>query len=768
MTPSAGRSAAISVDIGGTFTDVVLCDAEGIAGIAKVPTDPADPARSALRAVAKVMGETGSSGANVQRVVHATTLATNTILQGTGPPVAFLVTKGYRDLLTLGRYARVEEDRFNLWFTRPRPPVPPELVFEVDERLDAAGTVVRALDETSVQDAARRISELGIVDVAVCLLHGHVNALHELKVKALLCGALGDATSISISSETWPEWREYERATTTVMSAKVGPVMHAYLSRLHTGLRELGLQCPLYVMESAGGMVTVEQAEHRAVATIESGPAAGVKAAAAAGARRGRLDLVAFDMGGTTAKAGVVEHGSPSITHQFQVGGRTSFGTARSGTGVPIQTPAIDLAEVGIGGGSIIWIDEAGSVRVGPQSMGADPGPACYGRGGTTPTLTDASVILGLLDGRGFTEGGLDFDERASREAFEAGLVEPLGMPAEQIAAIAHRVANDAMASAIHVVTVRRGLDPREFTLVASGGAAPLHAARIAEQFDIRSVLVPPAPGVGSALGLLNCDLEVRGVRGHLALTDDVPTARLREVCDLLAGTLTAGLEGTAGFELTWSADLRYAGQGHELEVPLDPSDLQPSCDHFHRLHREIYGVAHDGPLELVNVRGTARYGVDRFPLTFTRQGMSASEGALRPVWSEERGGQVGIPCYDRAACVSGRSLSGPALITESHATTLVPEGWDWTIFPDQSIEMTLARPGVRRIWPPTRPTNPSIIRSSRTGCRWRSKKQGRRSSASPARSSSSKDPTRAWPSSARTADWSRLPRAAHSCTPVG
>src|SRR4051794_8032307 len=364
----------LAADIGGTFTDVVLRSADGVVHSAKVLTTPADPTEGLVRGAAQVLEQAGVSGADVSRVVHATTLATNVILERSGAPVAFVTTRGFRSLLLLGRQARVEEERYDLHFQPAPSPVPESHIFEVTERLDPSGAVVMDLDVDSAEEAAEAIAALGVSGVAICLLHSYVNPSHEQAVAEACRRALPEGTVIVASSEVCPEIREYERATTTVMSAYVAPVMSTYLARLQERMTAAGITAPIHVMDSSGGAMSVDLAARRAVYTVESGPAAGVLAAQQVGG-----DVISFDMGGTTAKAGVVRHGRADVTHQFHVGGKGSFGGRRAGTGVPIKAPAMVLAEVGSGGGSIAWVDAGGSLRVGPRSAGAVPGPVCYG-----------------------------------------------------------------------------------------------------------------------------------------------------------------------------------------------------------------------------------------------------------------------------------------------------------------------------------------------------------------------------------------------------
>src|SRR3712207_2222930 len=499
---------ALGVDVGGTFTDVVLAGPTGQVAVAKTLSTHDDPAEGILGGIRSALASAGVRPEQVRRVVHATTLATNSILERRGVRVAHVATRGYRSMLPLGRYARVEEDRFDIRFDPPSPPIPAADCFEVPERLDAHGRVLVPLDESAVRAVAATIRDRGILAVSVALLHSYANPAHELRVAEILREELPDAATVVISSEVWPELREYERSTTTLMSAYVGPIMERYLGVLSHRLAGIGIDVTVQVMESGGGVMSAELAGRRAVATIESGPAAGVLAARSTGLAAGHRDVISFDMGGTTAKASVIKDAEPAITTEFHVGGKGSFGGRRAGTGVPIKTPAIDLAEVGAGGGSIAWVDEGGALRVGPQSAGSQPGPACYGLGGAEPTVTDANLVLGFLDPDVFAGGTMTLSRELAEKAIEVSLVGPLGVSLAAAANAVHEIANATMGAAFRVVTVQRGLDPRGFAVVASGGAGPMHAARVAERFDIGTVIVPPSCGVGSAVGLLGTDLS--------------------------------------------------------------------------------------------------------------------------------------------------------------------------------------------------------------------------------------------------------------------
>ncbi|NUR93469.1 MAG: hydantoinase/oxoprolinase family protein, partial [Nonomuraea sp.] len=568
---------AIGVDVGGTFTDVALRSPTGEITVAKPLSTHDDPIVGILTGVTRVLGDLDPS--LVTRVVHATTLATNAVLERRGVRVAFVTTRGFGSLIPLGRYARVEEDRYDLRFTPPPPPVDPADCFEVTERVSARGAVLTPLDLESVRQAADAIAARGITSAAVCLLHSYARPEHERQVAEILRTVVPNVVA---SCEIWPEIREYERATTTIMSAYVGPLMASYLSRLSDRLGSLGITAPIHVMESSGGVISAELAARRAVSTIESGPAAGVLAAAATGFP----DVISFDMGGTTAKTCVVRGGSPEVTHEFHVGGKGSFGGRRAGTGVPIKTPAIDLAEVGAGGGSIAWLDPAGTLRVGPRSAGSSPGPACYGLGGSEPTVTDANLVLGYL-----AAASMPLSPALAEKALDR-LAGPLGVSREEAALAVHEIVSASMASAVHVVTVQRGIDPRGFVLVAFGGAGPMHAARVAERFGIATVVVPAHCGVASAAGLLAGALSTERVVTRL----DAP-----DPDSIFASLAAAAFQdlGVAEAEVARSVDVRFRGQSHELTVPWSSS----LATDFFQKYRQVYGIEQEGEIELVSYR---------------------------------------------------------------------------------------------------------------------------------------------------------------------
>ncbi|TDD22386.1 hydantoinase/oxoprolinase family protein [Nonomuraea diastatica] len=681
----------IGVDVGGTFTDVVLRTemvrrgTSGAFAVAKVLSTHYDPIAGILAGVTRALGDRDPT--QVERVVHATTLATNAVLERTGVRVAHVTTQGFRATIPLGRYARVEEDRYDLRFTPPPPPVAPGDCFEVVERISAGGTVLTPLDPGSVRKAAAEIARRGIESAAVCLLHSYANPTHERQVAAILRESVKNVVT---SSDVWPEIREYERATTTIMSAYIGPLMASYLSRLRERLAEIGIGAPIHVMESGGGVISAELAARRAVATIESGPAAGVLAAAGAGFP----DAISFDMGGTTAKTCVVRGGRPEITHEFHVGGKGSFGGRRAGTGVPIKTPAIDLAEVGAGGGSVAWLDPAGALRVGPRSAGSSPGPACYGLGGREPTVTDANLVLGYL-----SSASIPLSHGLAGEALDR-LAGPLGVPRERAAYAVHEIVSASMASAVHVVTVQRGIDPRGFALVAFGGAGPTHAARVAGRFGIGTVVVPPYCGVASAAGLLSGQLSTDRVLSRLDAPD--PEALFASLASEAATDLGIS-PGAPGVRVSRSVDVRFTGQSHDLTVPWS-ADRALLESRFFQRYAEVYGFTQRGEIELVGYRVRVTTPADDTDPAMgtaadlaTATAVSAEDGAsgtgagVRLAYFPETGGYGEVPVHIRSSM--GACLRGPAVVEDAESTIVVPPGWSATLTESRAVRLTRSRP---------------------------------------------------------------------------
>jgi N-methylhydantoinase A len=674
----------LGVDVGGTFTDVVLGDSGGRVAFAKVATTPEDPRTGVADGIARILAEHGVGPGQVARLVHGTTLSTNVILEHRGADVAFVTTRGFGDMARLGREFRQEDERFNLRFLPPAPPVPRHRTFEVGERIDATGRVLLAPADDELARVAGRVAEAGVASVAVCLLNAYANPAHEVLVADACRRALGEAAFVVTSSEVWPELREYDRAMTTIMCATVGPVMAGYLAGLGRRLADMGLRCPIEIMDSSGGVMSAARAARRPIYTVESGGAAGVIAAGFVGHLTGDADVLSFDMGGTTAKTAVVRGGRPTVTHDFRVGGSSSAGQHR-GDGYPVKIPVVDVAEVGAGGGSVAWVDSGGGLHVGPRSSGAVPGPACYGRGGTEPAVTDANLVLGYLHA-GELSGGVRLSPDLAARAIEQGVAGPLGLDVVSAARAVHDVANAAMAAAIRVVTVQRGVDPRAFALVAFGGAGPMHAAELAGTFGIRRVVVPRAAGVASALGLITADLVVDRVRTSITPLADCDVDALARRYEELEAEAAAELPTTGGELLcTRAADVRYRGQAHQLTVPVASGPITSAAIEaaFAEEYRRTYAIDASGPTELVNLRVRALRKVDK----------------LVPVPAPGGAGATPVPAGQRAVCFTGAAftetpvyawdalapgdgLAGPAVVEGSDTSVVVPPGFGVEVDP--------------------------------------------------------------------------------------
>ena len=670
---------ALGIDIGGTFTDVVLIDRSGgDICTAKVLTTPDDPAAGVLAGIAELLATAERDPAEVSQAVHATTLATNLILERKGGPVAYVTTAGFGDILIIGNERKGDVEKYDLFYTKQEPIVPRRRIVDVAERTAADGSVVVPLD---VEQARLALADLlarePVEAVAVCFLHSYANGDHERQVADIISEMAPDLY-VAVSSDVWPEYRELPRACTTVMSAYVGPTVTRYITRLDEELSRRGVGARLQIMGSAGGIVSAATVARRPVQLVESGPAAGVMAAAHIGRLSGIDDLISFDMGGTTAKAGLVRGGQAAIAHEFYVGGTASSGLKQINTGYPIKIPVIDLAEVGAGGGSIAYLDSGGALRVGPDSAGAEPGPACYDRGGTRPTVTDADLVLGYLNPDYFLGGRMAIRADLAHDAL-AGLAAPMGLTPGEAAAGVYEVVNATMAAAVRVVTLERGIDPRDFTLLASGGAAGAHVARLAEEFGIAEVVIPANPGVGSAVGLLTSDVVTDHVRTQVIDSVDVDADAIEAIYAQLEAVAAAeiGAEGFAADEIVLEReiDVRYHHQAHELTVPLHGCDLNGATTAFGDLYEQLYGIRQADPVEFVNYRVRVIGPVPK-PDWSTDETASGSPDphSHRPAWFG--GSMADTPVYRRDTLLPGHTISGPAIIEEPSSTVVVPPNW--------------------------------------------------------------------------------------------
>ncbi len=688
LEPSSPPRFRLGIDIGGTFTDATLIDERtGEIRIGKVSTTPRDPSVGFLEAVRRMLRQADIEPSDVSYLVHATTVATNAIIEGKLAPTGFITTEGFRDLLEIQR--QIRPSLYDLQFEKPRPLVPRYLCFGVPERLDARGTVLLPLDEPAVARVATELQKEGVEAVAVCLLHAYVNPDHEKRIGAILREALPEAF-VSLSAEVAPEFREYYRASTTVINAALQPVITRYLQSIEDRLRADGLAAELLVMQSSGGVFTFAAARERPVFMVESGPAAGVVAATYLGTSLGFPDVISFDMGGTTAKAGLIQDGTPRITKDYEVGAAARAGVGSSrGSGYPIRTPVVDLVEIGAGGGSIAWVDSGGGLRVGPRSAGADPGPACYGRGGTEPTITDANLVLGRLNPDYFLGGEISLDADLARRAIEAQCARKLGM---DVVAVAHgivEIANAAMVNALRLVSVQRGYDPRSFLLIAFGGAGPVHANRLAAELEIPTTLIPLSPGITSALGLLVTDLKhddattlIQQVNRLDLTAVEAAFAQMTE-----AGRAALARDAVAEEHMTFvrQVEMRYVGQGYELAIPLankplDADELAHVLVRFHQAHDRAYGyAAPTEPAEFVNLRLTAigRIAKPRLRRLTTIGDLALARKPNRPVYFAESNGFVDCPIFDRYRLPPNAIIVGPAIIEELDSTTVVHPGFE-------------------------------------------------------------------------------------------
>ena len=672
----------LAADIGGTFTDLVLVEPDGRYRVEKVSSTPEDYSRGVAEGGSRMLARSDLEPAELAEVVHGTTVASNTVLQNAGATTALITTRGFRDVLELRRL-RVPE-QYNLFYTPPAPLVERRLRLEVEERLDAEGGVVVELDEQSIHEAVDRISVSGASAVAVSLIHSYRNPAHEQAVARIVEARLPEVF-LSLSSEVLPEIREYERTSTTVINAYLGPVIRGYLESLLRRLEDGGVSAPVRIMQSNGGVMSLARAAERPVLIIESGPAAGVVAAHQAATRMGLRDLITFDMGGTSAKAALIEDGHPSRTTEHEVGAGISLSSRLvKGGGHAVKVPVMDLAEVGAGGGSIVWFDKGGALKVGPQSAGAVPGPVCYGLGGEKPTVTDANLVLGFLNPDRLAGGDVRLYPDLARTAVEEQVADRLGVSLHEAAHGIHTVANATMIRAIRAVSTYRGRDPRDFTLFAFGGNGPMMAAGIAGSLSMKRVVVPPAPGVFSAVGLLEAKSEHSFVQTFFAPLGEVDPSALNDVYAAVEERAIAALvaDGYSVGDIAWdrSADLRYVGQAYELTVgvsagALTKSDMATLAKAFHAEHLRTHG--HEAPaelIEIVNVRLTAEGRRSRTTPVKPARADNGAPVAPREVFFGPRHGLHTTPILRRGD-LDRTETAGPVIIEEYDSTTVVPPG---------------------------------------------------------------------------------------------
>ena len=676
-------------DIGGTFTDFVLIDVDsGVTTTYKTLTTPHEPARAVLDGWRYLLDELGLDGGAVEMAVHGTTLITNALIEREGGATGLVTTRGFRDVLEMRKEMRY--DIYDLLITLPDPLVPRPLRLEVDERVNGRGQVVTPIDLSQLEQAKEAFGQAGVEAVAVCFLHSFSNSSHEQQAGAWFREHMPDV-SVSLSCEVASEIREYERTSTTVGNAYVQPITRRYLEQLGSQLAEAGFERNLYLMLSNGGITTLDTARRFPIRLVESGPAAGVLAAVFYGALICERDLVSFDMGGTTAKMCLIKDGRPAMASSFEIARVHRF---KRGSGLPVQVRSIELIEIGAGGGSIARVDDLGLLKVGPMSAGADPGPACYGLGGSAPTVTDADVILGYLNPKNFLGGRMELDVGAAEEAIRGAVAEPMRIDVVDAARGIHQVVNENMIAATRIHVAERGADVRRMFLMAFGGAGPVHAYAIAHVLKMRGYIVPASAGVTSALGFLTAPLSFElarsfvgpFTRGRLVELDALYAALESEGRELLRG---AGLEDDE-MRFVKQADLRHAGQGHEivLELPFDrladtdlDTEIRPL---FYSAYEAVYGHAHRHlQLEVVTCRLTATG--PRPTISIKREHAAAADptvaqSGLRKVYFAELGGFVDVPTYDRGRLHPAAVVTGPAIVEEKDSTAVIGPGATATV----------------------------------------------------------------------------------------
>ena len=670
----------IGIDVGGTFTDVVGLS-NGRLVRRKIRSTPHDFSIGVLEGLQLLLREVGASGQDVQEVIHGTTVATNAIIEKKGARTGLITTRGFRDVLEIGRLRTPR--LYDLTWRKPPPLVPRELRREADGRVTTNGTVLEPLDAESVRRATEILVEKGVTSIAICFINSFANPAHEQQASEIV-RSLAPHVLVSVSQKLLPEMREYERTSTTVINAYIQPVMDGYLSGVERGLDAMDVKAPLLMMQSSGGIMNSTLARERPIYMVESGPAAGVMGSLHLGQRLGHQDIISFDMGGTTAKAATIQRGEVTRSSEYEVGGELHMGHhLLGGGGYVLRVPSIELAEVGAGGGSVIWVDAGGLLQVGPHSAGAQPGPACYAAGGTQATVTDANVVLGYLNPEHLVGGEVPLDAAAAHRAIEEMVGNPLRLSITEAAYGAYLVANSRMIRPVRAVTSEKGRDPADFVLYAFGGGGPAHAAEMARQLRIGTVIVPPAPGLFSSLGLLFADVEHhyvqtmwRNVLGDLDWQQANHLLRALEE-ESLATMAKEGFPPDR-VQLIRLADMRYHGQKYELPVelsarPLTPEEVGALEEQFHQEHERTFGYRSREQVQLVNIRLIAR-GISEVPRMPDRivSGSIQMTHSRRKAYFGPALGWLDTPVITRQE-LSLQSSPGPLIVEEYDATTVVP-----------------------------------------------------------------------------------------------
>jgi N-methylhydantoinase A len=694
MTQQAYR---VGVDIGGTFTDIFLLAEDGSeVAIGKVLTTPRSPAEAVLNGLRSLLHERGITPTAITHLVHGTTLITNAIIERKGAKTGLITTKGFRDALEIGRERRY--DIYDISLENPEPLVPRFLRREVNERLDNTGQVMTPLDPADALEVVRGLAAEGIEALAVCLLHSFRNPAHELLIQKLVADHFPQL-ACSLSCEVMPEIREYERTSTTVANVYVKPLAQQYLTQLNTDLRVLGLPRDIFIMLSNGGITSCNVAGEYPIRLIESGPAAGALAAVFYGTRKKLDRVISFDMGGTTAKISLIDHGKPLLTTDFEAARVYRF---KKGSGLPLKVPVIEMIEIGAGGGSIARVDKLGLLKVGPDSAGAEPGPVCYDRGGEEPTVTDADLVLGYLSPDYFLGGKMRLNLEKAKQAIEEKIARPLKVDPLRAAWGIHQVVNENMANAARIHLVEKGRDPRDYSLIAFGGAGPVHAYRVAERLKLKTLVCPLAAGVTSAFGMLTAPLAFDFVQSYVTSLSDLDFAVLERLYaemekrgrELL---LTAGVEGA--ITLTRSADMRYLHQGFEIRVSLPPGQLTnedlPALRHaFAKEYERLYKRLNPGvEIEVVNWRLVASGPQPRIALRApdaAGKNLAAARKGERPAYLPEHNSFVPCSVYDRYLLPVGATFSGPAIVEERECTVVIGPEAKASVDAEQNLVVAL------------------------------------------------------------------------------
>ena len=679
MDDSSGHH-RIGVDIGGTFTDlVVFDDVTGSFAVGKTLTTPRDPSEAVETLVLETLKREDIAASEARQLIHGTTLVTNAIIERTGSRTALLATRGFRDSIEIRRENRYE--LYDLMLEMPEPLVPRYLRFGVPQRTLSDGTTLTELDGAFVEQLARELAANGIESVAIAFLNSFTSPAAEREARAIVQRS-APHIRVSISSEVVPEIREFERTSTTIANVYVQERVEKYLRELQTRLERIGFAGNLFLMISSGGIVTVDTAVRFPVRLLESGPAGGALAAASYGAACGYRDLLSFDMGGTTAKFCIIDAGQPLIAHEFEVDRRYRL---KKGSGLPIKLPVIEMIEIGAGGGSIARIDALGLLKVGPESAGAEPGPACYGTGGTEPTVTDADLVLGYLDPDYFLGGQLKIDLAAARRAILERIAEPAGLSLEEAAWGIHQVVNEGMANAARIHTLERGKDPHRFPVFAFGGAGPVHGYRIAKALGSPALIAPFGAGVMSAVGFLTAPLAFDFVRSWPGRLDALDWQKANALLGEMEaeGQALLAQSGVLPAQIRHQrvADIRYVGQGHEIQVPLpggllDSESIPGIMRSFEETYRRLYErLSESVPVEIINWRVISSSPAPQVRLRAGEDAQSVVQSARkgsRKAYFPELGGYVDTPVYDRYGLSPGTGFSGPAIVEERESTVIV------------------------------------------------------------------------------------------------